>query len=282
MTALSKMIPPSAPPRSKALVGQDDPSGRYKIMKRVAILDAHEPIEKTCFDPKAVSRTNPRGIVKRMLCAEPSDLRTLARNVNRAIESGRFPVLQLGHTPLDNDIPEAWQPKPVCLTTNYQVGDLDGTPCLFADLCYLRSEADEAQSYPNLSVERVGFDDLSTHSIGAVALLRREPERKLPMATFAASGKLARCCYSRERQVISSEPLSTELMLKYSAEHGIFDPAEVRRRLLRDEGGWRTNYEANEARRIARSAPVPVASESVGSMTTAMLPRDPQPILPRW
>jgi hypothetical protein len=262
MSTAAMMSPPSTP-RSGTAVASGNPS-RFRVLKRIALIDQHEAIEKQVYDPSAVSAANPDGLVKRMLTVTPEDLATLARNANASAAKGRPPVLQLGHTPMD-DRPEIYQPKCVGHTANYSVADLGGVPCLFADLYCREDEADEAASYPNLSIERINFDDKTHHAVGAVALIRRQPERELPMVQFqTTTGKRSLVCYSKDRPVYSAdEPLPGELVA-YSAKISCFTPSEVRRRLLLDSG-FRANYAKEHASRVAYSAEVasrPVDVES--------------------
>jgi hypothetical protein len=262
--------PPAYPPRPRAVAGPDGSSG-YRTTKRVALLDAHQPITKQVYDPRSVSPANLKGMVERMLEVSPFDLAALAKNANASVAAGRPPLLQIGHTPIDQDKPEAFLPKPVGYTDHYVVGDLGGVPHLFADLHCREDLADEAATFPNLSVERVNFDDDASHSIHAVALLRRQPERPLPMVRFAADRRKSLVCYSADRPVYpSGEPLPGELVA-YATKTSCFDPALARRRLLQDRTGFRANYNRDNVQRVAYAAEVVAKSTPPRGIASAFV-----------
>jgi hypothetical protein len=247
----------TASPSAVDRLGLDDPA-KFKTISRVPILDTHEPIEKTCYDPLEVSPTNPKGLVKRKLRVTRQDLEELARNSGRAVAIGRPPALQIGHSPLD-DRPEQFQPKPVGLTSNYQVGDLDGEPVLYADFHLRADQYDEASGYPNISIERVDWRDPEAHRVGAVALLRRDPERPMPMVPYSEASRPARVLYSKERPLYSvDEPLPGEVV-RYATIHGISSVVEARRRLLQDKSGYRANYAREHSLAVVHDAEVAAA-----------------------
>jgi hypothetical protein len=253
-----------------ASLGLNDPS-RYVTLRQMPIFDAHQPIKKKVHDPSAVSPENPDGLVWMPMGVSPDDLKIIAANTNRAIETGRLPLLKIGHTPLEQR-PEHWQPKPIGMTSNYSVCLRDGHPWLCCDLHYRRDLlTPEVASFPNISVERIGMDDPALNAIRAVSLLRREPERPVPFIPYAAEpstlGLLA--CYGRDVPAPSpyAEP-STAEMFEFALRSRCFDPLNVRRRLLNDKS-YRTNYAAENAARLARSAPVTAELPTTGRIPMA-------------
>ncbi len=161
-------------------------SSRYHTLKSHPILDSHSPIVKKAKDASAVTDDNPDGLVEVEIPCTEDDLHEAARNSNAMVEAGYPPFLQIGHTPLKDGLPESHQPRPVGYATNYQVGAIDGKPFLFADLHYRVDQAREAITYPRLSVERVNWTDPQKHAIQAVALLRRQSERPVPLVPYEA------------------------------------------------------------------------------------------------
>ena len=222
-----------------------DPA-KFRTIRRVPVLDAHEPIKKKVFDPSAISEANPKGLVDRVLTVDEADLEVLAANSNRRASEGNPPSLQLGHTPLE-DRPEQFQPKHVGFAANYCVEKINGAPHLVADLHYLAGQYDEAETYPRISVERVGYDDPARHHIGAVALIRREPERHLPAVGYGSASPLARVCYSRAvASPTLGEPERQDLV-DFGAKHGITDLAKARERYQAERIRLRANYAAAQA-----------------------------------
>jgi hypothetical protein len=187
-----------------------DDAHLYKQVEGVPIMTAHEPISKRVRDPSAVTKANPSGLVEKMLECDEDDLRTAAENSNKMVAMGRPPVLQIGHTPLE-DGPEDSFPKPVGLVANFRVDKLDGKPALFADIYYRAGHGEEASTYPNISVERTNWQDPASHAISAVALLRRRPELDLPrvpaMAAYTRGpARTSLVCYGRAMPVPASSP----------------------------------------------------------------------------
>jgi hypothetical protein len=256
---LAAVPPPSR--HSPDTLGLGDPS-RFRTIRHVPVLDQHEPIEKTCYDPAVVSPSNPRGLVKRMLEVDRDDLATIARNSNSRAVAGRPSVLQLGHTPIDKDKPESYLPAAVGFATNYSVEDLNGVPHLFADLHCRVDQYDTAMSFPGLSVERVGWDDPETHEISAIALIRRRPERDLPSVPYEASTRgLCMVLYSRERpspSTIAANERRTgddAALVEFAVRNAIFDRALARREFNLLDRDARANYAKD-------SSPTPVIGTS--------------------
>jgi hypothetical protein len=187
----------SPPPNRRAPDALGDPT-RYRTIPGIPLLDTHEPIRKRVNDPKAVTRDNPYGITEAMLTCDENDLEAIARNANASVAAGRPPAIQIGHTP-EEDRPEVYWPKPVGRLTNHRVCRVNGKPWLCADMHFRVDRLDEVSDYPNLSVERIGMDEPGEQSIRSVALLRRRPERDVPLVPYAAepTTKLS-VCYSRE------------------------------------------------------------------------------------
>jgi hypothetical protein len=183
----------------------------WKTIRRVALFDAHPPI------PKVVRTPDGRTEKLAVGCSE-DDLQEMAENSNARVARGAPPVLQIGHTRFD-DLPEQDLPKVVGRAVNFTVGDLDGTPCLFADLNVLAAHYEDASTYPWLSIERIGWDVPGKQSVRGIALLRREPERDLPAVAY---GRERTLCYERERPM---------LMTRSSSINFPADPA-LRRRIV--------------------------------------------------
>jgi hypothetical protein len=53
-------------------------------------------------------------------------------------------------------------------------------------------------TYPRVSVERTGWDSPTTNTVHAVALIRRQPERQLPVVPYASTRRGALVCYARD------------------------------------------------------------------------------------
>lgn len=193
---------PRAGPDSRAhleTLGLTDPN-RYVTIRGFPVLDSHPPITKRVRDPNAISLDNPDGVVEQTLEVTRDDLARMAANTNAQVAIGRLPTLQIGHTPLE-DRPEEWHPKPVGLTSHYSVCERDGRPWLCCDLHYRRDLLGEASTYPNLSVERIDWRDPNSTRIDAVAILRREPERQVPLVPYQAERPLQAtmlACYGRD------------------------------------------------------------------------------------
>lgn len=179
-------------------LGLNDPA-RYVTISNYPILDVHPPLKKMVRNRAAISKDNPNGLVEQDLKVDAKDLATLAANSNRMVAVGRLPMLQIGHTPLEGR-PEPFQPKPVGLTSNYCVAERDGKPWLCCDIHIRKGDLGEAQSYPNISVERVNWDKPDQHVIHAVSLLRRAPERPVPLVPYGRDEPVANqfVCYGRD------------------------------------------------------------------------------------
>ena len=186
-------------------LGLGDPA-RFVTIPRVPILDAHRPIKKTVKALGAVSPDNPDGLVEMMLTCEPGELEDAARNSNRRAAAGRPAILQIGHTQFE-DRPEAFHPKAIGFADNFAVGDMDGVPHLFADVHYRREFREDVLTHPRLSVERAAWVDPDQHTITAVALIRRPPERDLPHVPYQAETPPATlCCYARSFPLPGGRP----------------------------------------------------------------------------
>jgi hypothetical protein len=101
LATAASMRPPSIP-RTRTLDLDDD--DRYFTVKCHPIMDVHSAVRKQVRLPS-------QGVIEQMLGCDEEDLRTAAENSNRAVASGRPPVIQIGHTALQKDKPEASLPK---------------------------------------------------------------------------------------------------------------------------------------------------------------------------
>jgi hypothetical protein len=213
-----------------------DPT-KYRTIKDVPILDCHSPIKKRVRNPAAITPDNPDGLVEMMLKCDEDDLDTIARNANRAAEAGRPPVLQIGHTPLEQDVPESFHPKPVGLQSNHRVRMIDGKPWLCADMHLRLDRIDEASDYPQVSVERVNWGDDQAHTIRATAFLRRQPERDVPMIPYSADDPplALLTCYSRDVPGPATGGPTRADVMAYATKHFLTDLGQARRRLLADK-----------------------------------------------
>jgi len=244
----------------RSRLGLDDPA-KFRTIRRVAVLDAHETLLKTIYDPAAISPANPGGKVKRALAADAADLAVLAHNANARVQAGSPPVLQLGHTPQE-DLPELDWPRHVGFASNFRVEPLAGIPALYADLSYLASEFDEAATFPRLSVERVGWMTPETHQIDRIALLRRRPDRDLPAVPYGHGSKpLPRILYSKEidlpAPVVAASGAHEERqrLVALMARFGL-TPEQARRRIA-GEARERANYARDAAAAYRVPAPTP-------------------------
>ena len=160
---------------------------KFRTLRRVPVFDAHPPVPKMCVSPSQITATNPRGLVQIEKGASQADLESLARNSNARARSGRLTTIQLGHTRAW-DVPEHEQPKAVGFAHNFEVGEHEGKPHLFADLSYRASEYGEAQTYPRCSIHWSLWNDPSQQYVGHLAVLRSEPGRDLPLIQYRDDG----------------------------------------------------------------------------------------------
>lgn len=114
---------------------------------------------------------------------DESLLRLIAKNSNEACESGDYPLLLIGHT--DDHGPEDKQPPLAGFVRKFVIGDWQGKPCILADLCFIRSKMGEAMQYPRRSAEIWYADNPEHNVIDSVCLMKRTPERRLGLVTYA-------------------------------------------------------------------------------------------------
>jgi hypothetical protein len=124
-------------------------------------------------------------------------LRLIASNTNARTAHGDHPKLWVGHT-TDAAVSEGQQPPIIGFVSNLRVAPLDPwlvrhglAPhgdhrfCLFADYHVHKDKERMLQEYPSRSVERVRSDDDPAYNfLDGVALLRKAPERPLPLMTY--------------------------------------------------------------------------------------------------
>ena len=215
-------------------LGLNDPA-RFRIMRRLAIFRVHPMIAKT-VGPVGRDSALPDGPRTRTIeiQADRHDLEMMAKNANRAVAAGRPPAIQIGHTALD-DRPEPYHPKVIGLTSNYQLGELEGEPCLFADF-HVRTEFyPDAVSYPRISIERYAFNVPDEQTVSAIALLRRSAQQALPIVPYGAevgmlSGQLA--CYGLDLEAPARDDDGAirRSRLDWMTRNCIYSQAEGRRK----------------------------------------------------
>jgi hypothetical protein len=124
-------------------------------------------------------------------------LRLMASNTNARTAHGDHPKLWVGHT-TDAPVSEGQQPPIIGYVSNLRVAPLDPwlerhglAPhgdrrlCLFADYHVHKGKEPLLHEYPSRSVERVRSDDDPSYNfLDGVALLRKAPERPLPVMTY--------------------------------------------------------------------------------------------------
>jgi hypothetical protein len=124
-------------------------------------------------------------------------LRLIADNTNARTAHGDHPKLWVGHTS-DEPVADGKQPPIIGFVSNLRVASLDpwlerhglaphgdGRACLFADYHVHKGKERLLQEYPSRSVERVRSDeDPSYNFLDGVALLRKAPERPLPLMMY--------------------------------------------------------------------------------------------------
>jgi hypothetical protein len=111
------------------------------------------------------------------------DLQLLVKNTNDRVAIGHPPILLVGHT-CDDDLPEDRQPVSVGVALDFRLGQHDGRHAILCDFLVQRDRLRFASSFPYRSIERIVSDDPKWNVIPAIALLRREPDRKLGMTKW--------------------------------------------------------------------------------------------------
>jgi hypothetical protein len=150
-------IAPIASPSVLMSADFDDPA-RYVVVRALPVFDEHRHPRKGDVDLRM--------------------LRLLVRNTNERVRCGHPPGVIAGHT--DEDLPEDRQPLTVGVATDFRIADFDGRPAIYADFRIARRHLSHASTYPFRSIERFRSDsDEAWNVIVAVALLRREPDRRL-------------------------------------------------------------------------------------------------------
>jgi hypothetical protein len=137
-------------------------AAKYVVIKAVPLFDAHDHPRKGNVDLAL--------------------LRLLTENTNARVRDGHPPGLICGHT--DDDLPEHRQPITVGAATGFRVAMFNDRPTIFADFHVLRRRLAYASTYPYRSIERIASKTDSWNAIVAIALLRREPDRKLGMTSW--------------------------------------------------------------------------------------------------
>jgi hypothetical protein len=133
-----------------------DPA-RFVPVKAVPVFDVHDHPRKGDVDLRL--------------------LRLITENTNDRVRSGHPPAVIAGHT--SDDDPEDRQPIAVGVAVDFRVADFDGRPTIYCDFRIARRHLAYASSFPFRSIERIASKRDEWNCIVAVALLRREPDRRL-------------------------------------------------------------------------------------------------------
>jgi len=166
----------------------DFPESDFVKIENVFVIDEH---------------SGSRTVKGKPLVVDEKFLQKIAKNNNENYLFRRSPpVLILGHTK-DEDVDESEQPKPVGWATDFKVVPFfrTGKKALSCTWHIRKSESDVITKYPGRSVEL--YPEIG--ETPAIALLRKVPERNLPVIKF---GKQDRDSYT----YILQDPLPLTLL----------------------------------------------------------------------
>lgn len=125
----------------------------------------------------------------------PDDIRRIADNTLRRIESGEFPPVTIGHT--DPETRETEQPPVVGFIGGVRVEEFRGEPAILADIYYKSNIEHDVTQYPRRSVEVARKTSPDGH-IDALAILKRKPYLDLGLDALDAGDAVERYEFREE------------------------------------------------------------------------------------
>lgn len=178
----------------------NDPS-QWKVKAGVPIFDEHEE-QMSVMVPGPDGKPVKQNQTERFTAAE---LQKYAANCNALVASGNPPGLSFGHT-LDKGR-ESDQPETLGYGKNYRVAFSPtlGRHVILHDEYFFPEKYELAKTCPHRSVERWREDEC----FKPVALLRREPKRRLGPVVYNADGKTC-VRYSLEAVMFDGKPIRYE------------------------------------------------------------------------
>lgn len=179
----------------------NDPS-QWKVKAGVPIFDEHEE-QMSVMVPGPDGKPVKQQQTERFTAAE---LQKYAANCNALVASGNPPGLSFGHT-LDKGR-ESDQPETLGYGKNYRVqfSPTLGRHVIVHDEYYFPDKYEAAKTCPHRSVERWREDQV----FKPIALLRREPKRRLGPVIYHADSQKTCIRYSLEAAMFDGQPIRYE------------------------------------------------------------------------